>query len=105
MKTDITLVFCTACESGRHVAGGPENLVNMHPVECVNGDYCDFIDIAHLQVHAGLVHASNLHLEICRSRADSWQFSAFKDNAFHPAINNWINAVHQNGCRRVQVAH
>ena len=96
METNVTLVFCTICESGSHVAGGPENLMNMHPVGCVADGNCDYTDIAHLTVaeNGHMVIASNLHLEICRSRADSWPFSAFKNVTFHPAINYWIQSVH-----------
>ena len=79
---------------------------NMHPVECVAGDYCDYTEVATLKIlGSGKLRVSNLDLELCRRRADSWRFSAFENPAFHPAINNWIESVHQNGCREVQVAH
>jgi len=91
---NVTLVFCTDCESGWHVAGGPENVQNIRQGDCIGGRNCDYTGIAHLFVKEnGSVQVSNLNLEICRRRADSWRFNAFKNPAFHPAINNWIESV------------
>lgn len=106
MLTDVTLVFCPICEGGDHVAGCPENIANMRTGNCIFHTDCNYTVIAHLVVQDdATVQVSNLYLGTCRRFAESFMFYNLKSDAFHPAINNWIESIYRNGCREPPVAH
>ncbi len=88
MSANITLYFCTTCESG---CGVPTNIPAPTNTPCLY-ENCAYVPVAKLVLENGQVVLTDINLAIWSRRRDSFPFANFAGRAgeFHLLINNWI---------------